>query len=61
MPYMRGNEYWPDLGEDVLGLLQDICRVARERGPIILCHDTMRITVTRNDTPATVRAALGLK
>ena len=61
MAYMRGNEYWPDMGESVTGLLPDICRVARERGGIILCHNTQRITVTRNDTPATVLVKLGFK
>jgi|GEM_PF-2414129 len=60
VPYMHGNEYWPEIGEDVLRLLGDICRVAKERGGIVLCFNTKRITVTPTMTPNQVRQALGL-
>lgn len=57
---MRGNEYWPDIGENVLGLLDDICRVAKEQGGIILCFGVRRIRVSPTTTPSQLRQILAL-
>lgn len=59
MAHMKGHDYWPEWGEPILSLVDDILAKAKVHGYVIVRHGAEGRTVIERDmTPAEIRSII---